>query len=235
MITEDDIIDKLTISVTQNVAGMIQGALADIVEQEISKALARALFEGKYHRGVNTEVLAGIENVVEEISSFKKNLSKSSSGSNETAGLLDCSTSALDDIISSTERATLNILDHIDQVQPLLQSAKECASSGNNGPDQVERLESIESIMNNILTELSFQDLTGQKIRLVIKSLKRVEELVGEVYLMAQALHKTKEKSPDKDIEELKEEAKLVVTDLRQRSDTIDQQEVDALFKELGL
>lgn len=235
VITEKEIIDKLTTSVTENVAALIQDSLSEIVQREISKALARALFEGEFHRGVSSEVFTGIENIFCEISSFKKNLSASSQGQDGSAGLLNCSTSVLDDIINSTEKATLNILDCLDQMQLLIQNARESAQNGNGASDQASALEGIESIIMTILTELSFQDLTGQQIRMVIRSLKRVEELVYEVYLMAEALRKTKEKSPEKDIEEIKEEAKVLVSDFKGRKDVIDQSEIDSLFEEFGL
>jgi len=240
VITEKEIVDKLTTSVTENVAALIQDSLSEIVQREISKALAAALFEGEFHRGVSSEVFTGIENIFRELSSFKKNLnastSQGSSGQEDPKeGLLDGSTSVLDDIISSTEKATLNILDCLDQMQLLIQNARESAQNGNGASDQASAIEGIESIIMTILTELSFQDLTGQQIRMVIRSLKRVEELVYEVYLMAEALRKTKEKSPEKDIAVIKEEAKVLVCDFKERKDVIDQSEIDALFEQVGL
>jgi chemotaxis protein CheZ len=69
---------------------------------------------------------------------------------------------------------------------------------------------------------------------MVIKSLKRVEELVYEVYLTSEALRKTKEKSPHKDIEELKQEAKELVQDFKSKGRNIDQNEIDTIFGEYG-
>lgn len=233
MVSEKEILEQMMKSVTDNVTVVIQESLSAIVQKEISKALASALFEGEFYRGVNSEVIVGIENIFSEISSFKKNLSATSNSA--PCGLLDGSASLLDKIISSTERATLNILDHLDRMQMLVQEAKSMAGEGAKESTQPHPLENIESLMTEIMTELSFQDLTGQQIRMVIRSLKRVEELVYEVYLTSEALRKTKEKSPHKDIEELKQEAKELVQDFKSKGSNVDQNEIDALFEEHGL
>ncbi|MDR3553116.1 MAG: protein phosphatase CheZ [Syntrophobacteraceae bacterium] len=233
MITEKDIVDTLTVSVTESVTNVIRNTLAELVQNEVSKALSTALFEGEFHRGVNQEVFTGIENIFAEISSFKKRIGQSTSFSSN--GLLDSSTSVLDSIITSTEKATLNILDYLDEMQMVIEEAKKSQKGEDGDGDRLSILDSIESIMTKILTELSFQDLTGQQIRIVINSLKRVEELAYEVYLMAEALRKSKEKSPDKDIEELKEEATVLVTHFKERPAAIDQNQVDSFFEEYGL
>lgn len=232
MVSEKEIIDQLMKSVTENVTLVIQDSLSGIVQKEISKALANALFEGEFYRGVNSEVLTGIENIFTEISSFKKNLSATSD--NSPGGLLDCSTSLLDQIINSTERATLNILDHLDQMQILVQEARKVIEAEKESALQVP-FNNMEALVTDIMTELSFQDLTGQKIRMVIKSLTRVEELVYEVYLTSEALKKSKEKSPKKDIEDLKQEARELVQDFKNKGSKIEQGEIDTLFSEYGL
>ncbi len=230
MVTEKEIIEQLMVRVTEDVSKVVKESLSEIVQREISKALANALFEGKFHRGVNDEVMSGIENIFSEINSFNKNLSATS---HTSVGLLDGSASLLDEIINSTERATLNILDHLDRMQIIVQEAR-CLVNGGNGLSKSIKLDDMESILTDIMTELSFQDLTGQQIRMVIKSLKRVEELVFEVHVTAEALRKTKEKSPHKDIEELKLEAMELVEDFKHKG-TLDQNEIDAIFGEHGL
>ncbi len=233
MITEKDIIETLTASITQNLSKTIKETLSELVQNEVSKALSKALFEGEFHRGVNREVFTGIENIFCEISSFRKRIGASSQ--NSSTGLLDSSTSVLDNIINSTEKATLNILDYLDEMQLSLDRGRDSRQNGNGASENISTFDDIELIMTKIMTELSFQDLTGQQIKIVINSLKRVEELVYEVYLMAEALRKTKEKTPEKDIEELREEATVLVTHLKEQTTVIDQNEVDSLFEQFGL
>jgi chemotaxis protein CheZ len=233
MITEKDIIETLTASVTQSLTHTIKDTLSELVQNEVSKALTKALFEGEFHRGVNQEVFTGIENIFCEISSFKKRIDASSS--NSSHGLLDCSTSVLDNIINSTEKATLNILDYLDEMQLCIEQGRKSRQNGNGSYENIPTFDDLEQIITKIMTELSFQDLTGQQIRIVINSLKRVEELVYEVYLMAEALRKTKEKTPEKDIAELKEEASVLVTHLKEQAAVVDQNEVDSLFEQFGL
>ena len=231
MVSEKEIIEQLMTRVTDDVSRVIKESLSEIVQKEISKALANALFEGEFHREVNNEVITGVESIFTEISSFNKNLSATSTTS---VGLLDGSASLLDGIINSTERATLNILDHLDRMQLLVQEVR-CHINEGNGLSEGIQFDNMETILTDIMTELNFQDLTGQQIRMVIKLLKRVEELVYKVYLTAEALRKTKEKSPHKDIEELKLEAREVVEGFKNKGNIVDQSEIDSMFEKCGL
>jgi chemotaxis protein CheZ len=85
------------------------------------------------------------------------------------------------------------------------------------------------------MTELSFQDLTGQQIRQVVQSLKKVENVVFDVYVTSEIMKKSREQSPDRDIEELREKAKDLLSDARAKKTAIDQDGVDSLLVQLNM
>ena len=62
--------------------------------------------------------------------------------------------------------------------------------------------------MVKIMTCLSFQDLTGQRIKRVIDMLGKVRDMIYELYLSTGILMKAKEKEPEQPLEELMKDAK---------------------------
>jgi chemotaxis protein CheZ len=232
MITEMDIVEQLTQSVTGRVSLVIKESLSEIVQQEVSKALAKALSEGQFYRSMNSDVIEGIENIYSEISSVKKSLSVGCS--KESLDLLSETDSVLDGIVKATEKATLNILDYLETMQEELSQIRKALDTNELGHSR-ENLDHLDSLLLDTMTELSFQDLTGQQIRRVVQSLKKVEEVVFDVYMTSEIMKKSKEQSPEKGVDELRERAKDLVIDAKSRKVGIDQDGVDSLLEQLGL
>lgn len=232
MITEADIVDQLTESVTGRVSDIIKESLADIVQTEISKALAKALTEGQFYRMMNKDVIDGIETIYSEISAVKKSLTADSS--TDTLTLLGESDSILDSIITVTERATIQILDYLEEMQQEIRELRELADP-HGKQSMEERLGHLDRVILSIMTELSFQDLTAQQIRRVIRSLKNVEEIVFDLYVTSEALKKSKEQAPEQDIQEVRTRVKSLIGDAKGKQTIVDQGGVDALLEQLGL
>jgi len=232
MITEADIVEQLTQSVTGRVSHIIKESLSDIVQQEVSKALAKALSEGQFYRTMNSDVIEGIENIYCEINSVKKSLSVGCS--KESLELLSETDSVLDGIVKATEKATLKILDYLETMQEELSQIRKVFDTNDLGHYR-ENLDHLDSLLLDTMTELSFQDLTGQQIRRVVQSLKKVEEVVFDVYVTSEIMKKSKEQSPDKDVDELRERAKDLVIDAKSRKAVVDQDGVDSLLEQLGV
>lgn len=228
MFNEEHIILQLTESVTEKVSGVIKESLSDIVQHEISKALTRALIEGDFYRSLNHDIIGGMENIYSEIRSVKQSLTGKTQV--ESISLLSESNSILDEIILSTEKATLNILNFLDEIQDKINLLK----NKQNG-DNIIVLEDIEQIVMNIMTELSFQDLTGQQIKRVILSSKKVEQIVYEIFVTSEILMKSKEKAPEKDMQQIKEETKGLVLEAKEKKVIVDQSDIDELLQQFGL
>jgi chemotaxis protein CheZ len=232
MITEKDIIEHLTDSVTERVSSIIRGSLSSIVEQEVSKAFAKALSEGQFHRLMNTDVIDGIGNIYAELNSVKKDLAIG--WSQDSLELLAETDNVLDGIVKATEKATLKILDYIESMQEEMKQVRQHIET-NNLELSREKLNRLDTLLLDIMTELSFQDLTGQQVRRVVQSVKKVEEVVFEVYVTSEIMKKSKEQSPEKDANELREKAKDLVENAKTQKVNFDQEGVDKLLGELGL
>jgi chemotaxis protein CheZ len=230
--TEEAIIVQLTDCVSERVTSVIRESLSDIVQQEISKALSKALVEGQFYRTLNSEVIDGIENIYTEIKAVKRNVSAGLS--HDSISALMESDTILDDIMRMTEKATLTILERLEEMQEGLRQAISMMGAGDYSSSK-SKLEHMDRKIFDIMTELSFQDLTGQQIKRVIESLKKVEDIVFNVYVTSEIMKKSKEQSPDRDVNEIKEEAKDLASSARSKKGMIDQGGVDNLLAQLGL
>jgi chemotaxis protein CheZ len=133
-------------------------------------------------------------------------------------------------IIEQTEKATFEILDRVDRgMETLVQLEKILAQSiVQEDPDSRMIKELTVSLNNDLLgitTGMSFQDLTGQRIKRVIEMLQRVESMTAELYVSTGILLKTRERSPDKDLKQTKEAVQI----------TTSQADVDALLEQLNM
>ncbi len=232
MVTEEAILNQLTESVSERVTSVIRQNLSEIVQQEISKALTKALAEGQFYRALNSEVIDGIENIYSEIKSVKRNVSAGLS--QDSIDALIQSDTILDDIMRMTEKATLTILGQLEEMQEGLRQAVNMIGAGDYLASK-EKLQNMDKMIFDIMTELSFQDLTGQQIKRVVESLKKVEDIVFNVYVTSEIMKKSKEQAPDRDVDEIKEEARDLASTAKGKKVAIDQGGVDSLLEQLGL
>ena len=85
------------------------------------------------------------------------------------------------------------------------------------------------------MTTLSFQDLTGQRIKRIIEAIKKVEAIVFDLYLSTGIQLKARAEAPDRAIAELEAEAKEKVSALKGPQTKVKQGDVDDLLAQLGL
>jgi chemotaxis protein CheZ len=86
------------------------------------------------------------------------------------------------------------------------------------------------------MVSLSFQDLTGQRIKKIINSIRQIEQIVREVMLSTGLMIRQREVEPEKDFEALSQEARSEATSkLQGPSEGANQGDVDDLLASLGL
>jgi chemotaxis protein CheZ len=115
---------------------------------------------------------------------------------------------------------------------------------------RVDRLSQINDALatdlTSILTALSFQDLTGQRIRKVVHALKGIEHSVVELYISSGLTMKRAETDPQQDAQELEADVRKAVEGFRSsRSDAsalkgpdskgASQGDIDDMLAQLGL
>ena len=81
-------------------------------------------------------------------------------------------TEDLDAIVTATERATNDILSAAERIQEICENLREQGS-------EADLLDSLEEDITNIFLACSFQDITGQRITKVVKSVTYVEDRVN--------------------------------------------------------
>ncbi len=89
-------------------------------------------------------------------------------------------TDQLDAIIDSTEQATNDIMENVEQIEEAAEGLRESVKD-----EKVS--ETIDEIMDktaNIIVSCSFQDITGQRISKVVKSMKYIEEKITSLVTM---------------------------------------------------
>jgi chemotaxis protein CheZ len=87
----------------------------------------------------------------------------------------------------------------------------------------------------SIMTILSFQDLTGQRIKRIVEALRKVEGIVLDLVLSTGLVLKAREEEPDRELSELREESRKKIMTLRGPQGGVSQSDVDDLLANLGL
>ncbi len=83
--------------------------------------------------------------------------------------------SELDAIVASTESATERILNANEQIEQLV---REIANFHADDQDVTERSEAIANHIIDVMEACNFQDITGQRIQKVVKTLRFIEERI---------------------------------------------------------
>lgn len=240
--------DELARQIGQYVAETLEPTFRITLETEIGKALDMAINEGRFYKYMSEEFQKGMTGLFKEISDFKKTTVQTEPSclpdtQEKAEKMLLAASNQLDYIFKSTEEAATKILDIIEknmgvQERMLALLEKEGAKVSDNG--FVDELKAINREIQNdyveIMTTLSFQDLTGQRIRKVVEFLSFIENEVIRLLISTGIKIKEKEAYPDKDAEQIisEAEARADVT-LKGPQDAASQADIDKLLADLGL
>ncbi|MDP3029981.1 MAG: protein phosphatase CheZ [Deltaproteobacteria bacterium] len=240
--------DELARQIGQYVAETLEPTFRVTLETEIGKALDRAINEGRFYRYMSEEFQEGMTGLFKEISNFKKTTVQTEPSclpdtQEKAEKMLSEASTQLDYIFKSTEEAATKILDIIEknmgvQERTLALLEKEGAKVSNNG--FVDELKAINREIQNdyveIMTTLSFQDLTGQRIKKVVGFLSFIENEVLRLLISTGMKIKEKATYPDKDAAQIISEAEAMADiTLKGPQDGTSQADIDKLLSDLGL
>ncbi len=228
----DEMVESLKVSITQ------------AVERELSKSLTRSLVQSEFYRRLSDDMRQGLQSIYKELSQARQEdggqqIAKEKRRADQ---LFSEAADQLDEILATTEKATGEIMDivekHMDiqaQSNQILHSLK----SGGVTKEQLGDLRAMSDTLNadlmTIMTTLSFQDLTGQRIKRIIGAIKNVESIVLDLYLSTGLKLKAHEEAPDKDLDQIEAEADKTVNELKGPQADSNQASVDDLLAQLGL
>lgn len=172
---------------------------------------------------VDRFVHSEIERLAHYINDAKKEIFALQTNEKSEAVIMDAS-AHLDEVIKHTEQATNTIMDACDKVQ--------AGASGIGGEKEAQIMDAT----NTIYDACAFQDITGQRIRKVIKLLQNIEErinnlngLLGDAPVFVSA---DEQNDPAKII--VPKDDKELLNGPQLKGQASSQDDIDALFASLG-
>lgn len=176
--------------------------------------------ESAVYKQLSTEMRQGLKYIYQQISSAS---SDQGTPVSDTDALFHEASDQLGEVLKATETAAVNIMEivekHLD-LQTESAALLEAVRSGTAADTQTARLAEINNQLGDdlttLLTILSFQDITGQRIKKVVEALNKIEKSVVELYVSSGLIMEGAEKNPHKDVQTLQDEARKAVEDFRQ-------------------
>ena len=241
MTSQEDLLASLLEKVSSQMAADLKEAIVAAVEKELSRTLNKALLEGEFYRRVNDDLQESLKNIYKEIKTAKQGKPLPVLGDPDE--LINKASDQLDAVLRTTEKAAEEIIEIVERLQELQSSLGgviKALDSGGVTKEQRKQLsrinETLGSDLLRIMTTLSFQDLTGQRIKIIIETIKKIEAIVLDVYMSTGLMIQAREQTPEKDFEQIEAEAKdKVSSTLKGPQEGSDQGAVDGLLTQLGL
>ncbi|GFK92947.1 hypothetical protein NNJEOMEG_00775 [Fundidesulfovibrio magnetotacticus] len=227
-------LDQLARLVAEALKPALRENIREILREELHsctpKLSAKELADDGFFRRLNEEIMGRLGDIYREISSFQG--PPSGRGTPEDAlqagELMDEASHRLDQVIQATEKATFEIIELVERSMSvpdeILHLFRSSVCDGHVQEQAQALCQRLSQDMVQIMTCLSFQDLTGQRIKRVIDMLGRVRDMVAELYVSTGLLVKAQEMDPGQPLEELKRDAKAKVS----------QSDVDDLLAQLN-
>lgn len=158
----------------------------------------------------------------------------------------------LDEVVKTTEQAAMTIMEVVEKQLELTQESSELIErlKKKNDAADLARLAEInaglQDDLTSVITALSFQDLTGQRIKKVVAALNSIETSVVELYLSSGLVMDGAEKDPQKDAQTLQAEAQQAMRDFSEKrkvvselkgpdKNGVSQSAIDDMLAQLGL
>ncbi|MDL2216816.1 protein phosphatase CheZ [Desulfovibrio sp. OttesenSCG-928-M14] len=248
MATQEEILERVLVRVSDKVADSVKEAVAAAVKEELSSAMSKALVESEFYRQVNDEMRHGLRGIYLEISSASQSDSAEGVDAGETQKLFRDATRQIEEIMQTTLEAAEKIMGSVETLlsQQLeagaIIAALEVPAKSEQALARLDALnQDLELNLTNILTDLSFQDLTGQRLKKLVNAISSIRETVFDLYMSTGLMLKTREETPEKDLTEIAEESRRKVQEIKKSelkgpsSDGRSQDDVDDLLASLGL
>ncbi len=247
MVNDEELLDRLIDKIVHEVVPDLRESISATIEREVTRTLSRALLESEFHKRLNDEMRMGLQNIYKEIIQAAKTETEASAAAPtervQADQLFKEAAQQLDNILRTTESATTDIMDIVEKHMDMqADSAGMLADLQQNAAVSSETIgkltaanEALGQDLMSIMTTLSFQDLTGQRIKRIIEAIKKVEQIVFELYMSTGLQIKAQAEAPDRTIEEIKVEAKQKISELKGPQMGVKQGAVDDLLAQLGL
>ncbi len=228
--------------ITTKAESTIREVISTALTEEINRALTLALTEGEFYRSISTDLQDGLKSIYREI-----NAAATSNTTEITAvppvadEMFSEASTQLGAILQTTEKATESIMCLVEKNLDASERASALLDSLENGESRPEIAElragnqALGEDLMEIMTTLSFQDLTGQRIKRIVSALQQIEKVVFELYMATGLSMKAMEQNPEQSVEEIRQTSKARATELKGPQAASSQTDVDDLLSQLGL
>lgn len=246
MLSQEEVLERVLSRVSEKVAESVKQTVSEAVQRELSSTMTKVMVESEFYRQVNEEMRSGLRGIYQEISTASK-AEEGEDNTAETQKLFKDATRQIEEIMQTTLEATEKIMEIVERLQTQQEEAGAIIAAlavdakAEQDLAQLDALnQALETSLTDIITELSFQDLTGQRLKKVVKAITSIRETVFDLYVSTGLMMKTREETPEKDLSEIAEESKRKVAEIRNselKGPTMDtsQKDVDDLLASLGL
>lgn len=193
----------------------------------------RSLFEGRFDEE-DVKLYGELGELARFINSARKDLREFQPHYLADKDIPDAS-DQLDAIVTTTEQATRNIMDYLDQLQSNQQRVIDRLIAHEPPLDEDvlagidDAMSESESLITSIYEACTFQDLTGQRIMKIVKTLKEIER---QVLRMVVVFGLNQDKVDDETRKELEEEANLLEGP-QLPGNSLDQDDIDDILSKL--
>lgn len=244
MTSNEELIREMMEKVSDQLVLSLRESITAAVEKEIAKTLSKSLLEGEFYRRVNDDLQDGLKQIYNEVKAARGGTEiKNIQATIDPNELFSETSDQLDAVLQTTEKAAVDIIEIVERLQALQGTVAKIVKGFESGGVTKEDREKLKEInqtlaidLSTIMVTLSFQDLTGQRIKIIINSIREVEKIVREVMLSTGLMIRQRESEPEKDFDSLSEDARTQATSKLQgpTADT-NQGDVDDLLASLGL
>ena len=248
MISQEEVLERVLSQISDKVAESVKETVTEAVQRELSSTMTKVLVESEFLRQVNDEMRTGLRGIYQEISSVSKTEDPAAgTDTSKTQKLFSDATKQIEEIMQTTLEATEKIMNTVELLLGQQEEAGALIASLEVSPKNEASLarldtlnQELEGSLTNIITDLSFQDLTGQRLKKVVSAITSIRETVFDLYVSTGLMLKTREETPDKDIAEIAEESRRKVVEIKNselKGPSMDtsQQDVDDLLASLGM
>ena len=253
-ILQDDTIQKVVTDVTDKILKELYEILASELAPKISSTLIQPFLESKFCQRISNDMQDGLKRIYKEISTISDSpVNTVSVDTVKTESLFHEASEQLSEVLKQTEKAAIAIMEVVEQDIVLQEEAttlltKLNSSHINIDPDFIRLKEIIHLFgehLSSVMLSLSFQDLTGQRIKRAVSALKEIEKTVVELYLSAGLLMQARDKNPNKSIDEIEADTRqqvlalkdiqIIGSELKGPTSGVAQKDIDELMAKLGM
>lgn len=167
------------------------------------------------YRQLSADMRRGLKDIYQQISTA----SAAEGTAPATDALFHEASAQLGEVLRDTESAAMKIMEIVEKHLELQAESSQLIAAAGEG-EGMARLATINdelgADLTTLLTTLSFQDITGQRIKKVVTALNGIERQVVDLYVASGLIMDGAEKDPAKDAQTLQDEARQAVADFRE-------------------